>query len=126
MPPLDPILNWGAALLEEDTVFESAPNAGAGAALESPAELFPNVNAGVEDEDCPKEKPSDAGAGALPNVVAGALALDGSPPFSGFDAKAGMEPNRLPDGAAGAGVLLAANCRCSIASSNLRKLRISL
>jgi hypothetical protein len=45
--------------------------------------------------------------------------LDGSPPFSGFDAKAGMEPNRLPDGAAGAGVLLPANCRCSLASSNL-------
>jgi hypothetical protein len=98
--------NIGAALLEEDTVFESAPNAGAGAALESPAELFPNVNAGVEDEDCPKEKPSEAGAGALPNVVAGALVLDGSPPFSEFDARAGMEPNRLPDGAVGAGVLL--------------------
>jgi hypothetical protein len=109
-----------AALLEDEAVFESALNAGAGAAFESPAELFPNVNAGAEDEDCPKEKPS-AGAGAPPNeieesaespdgfepnVVAGALALDGSPAFSGNDARAAVEPNRLPDGAAGAGVLL--------------------
>jgi hypothetical protein len=77
----------------------SAPNVGggAGALLLSPVELFPKEKTGAEDDD----PPNDAPAAAEPKVVAGALNLDKSPPFSG--AGAGAAELLLPNEKEGAG-----------------------
>ena len=117
-----------AGALPPNIGAELLAGAGAGAALESPVELLPNLKAGagVDDEVCPpKEKPPEAGAGA------------GAPPNDipeGADSPSGLEPKvvagvRLPEGAGAEAVLPKVKAGAGVAPSSfpsrLRLLRSS-